>query len=51
MNFQGKKIAVYVFLCLNLGSRDLGSPKLAHMTLSLILTVSPNFNCVGFTVC
>ena len=31
------------FLCLNSRSRDQGSPKLAHMTHSLIPTLSPNF--------
>ena len=45
-----KIAAFYVFLRLNSGSRDLRSPKLAQMTLSLIFMLSPNFNFLGFTV-
>ena len=35
------------FLCASLRSCDLGSPKLAHMTLSLILMLDLNFNFLG----
>ena len=40
----------YVLLCVNSRSRDLGTPKLAHITHSLIFMLSPNFNFLGFTV-
>ena len=35
------------FLCLNSRSRDLEFPKLAHMTRSLILMLSPSFKFLG----
>ena len=48
MNFQTKH---YMFFwCLNSRSCDLGSPKLAHMTQSLIPTLIRNFNFLRFTV-
>ena len=44
MNFK-PKIAVFpAVFCPNSLSRDLGFPKLAHMTLLLILMFSSNFN-------
>ena len=51
MNFQATNIFFYVSLCLDLQSRDLGSPKLAHLTLSLILLLSLHFNLLGFIAC
>ena len=41
----------YVVLCVNSRSRDLRSPKLVHMTLSLILMMSLNFSFLGLIVC
>ena len=48
---EAKNYHFLCFLCLDSRSRDLGSPKLAHKTLSLFVMLSPNFNLVGFIVC
>ena len=40
-----------ILLCLNSRSGDLGSPKLAHMTHSIIPMLSPNFSVLSFTIC
>ena len=45
INFQAN-----VFLGVNSRPRDLGSPKLANMTLSLILMLRPNFNFLDFSL-
>ena len=51
-NFLNQKSSsFYVFLCLNSRSRDLESPKLAHMTLLLIFILSPNFKFLRVSVC
>ena len=50
-NFQAKNWRfLCFFLVLNSRSQDLGSPKLAHMMLSLIIMLSPNLSFLGFTV-
>ena len=51
ITFQAKNCRFLCFLCHNSRSRDLGSPKSAHMTLSFIVMSSPNFNILDFTVC
>ena len=52
ITFQAKNCCFFMFFfCLNSRSRNVGSPKLAHMTLSIIVVMSPNFNYVGLTVC
>ena len=46
-----KSLFSNVFLCVNLESLDLGSPKLTHETLLLILMLSPNFSFLDLDVC
>ena len=48
ISFPAKTFCFLCVLCVNSLSRDVGSPKLAHMTLLLILMLIPNFNFRGF---
>ena len=51
ITFEVKNYHFFMFfLCLNSRSRNLGSPKSAHNTLSLFVMLSPNLNFLGFTV-
>ena len=51
-NFSSQILPIFLFFCVSVYDQmTLGSPKLAHMTLLIILILSLNFNFVGFTVC
>ena len=51
-NFSSQILPIFLFFCDSIYDHMiLGSPKLAHMTLLIILMLSLNFNFVGFSVC